>query len=77
MEPRQHVCLTAKLQYLEEEERRLVETVCALQTEASHYDDDNVIEIAQLEGRREVAQEELEAVQAQRDRLVKAIRDSA
>jgi hypothetical protein len=77
LEPRQEASFSAKLQFLDEEERRLVETVCALKTKASQYDSNKPLEIAQFQGRHEVALKELEAVQTQRFELVKEIRASA
>jgi hypothetical protein len=71
--------LEAKLQFLEEEERRLEEKVSAIKEEASQCDGNGpkTIQMVQLQGRSEVALKELAAVQKQRDNLVKEIRESA
>ncbi len=68
--------LEAQLQFLEEEERRLVEKVNDLKNE-NNNSRLKPIQMAQLQGRCEVATKELEAVQRQRDDLVKEIRASA
>lgn len=77
MDPRQEACLIAKLKLLDEEERRLAEMVFAIRQKTNQCDKNKPLEIAQLEGRHEVAQKELEAVQSQREDLVKNIRGSA